>query len=387
MKRILGMTSIRSDYELMTGVYDLLDADTEVDFRLLVSGTHLSRKYGYSIENIRTDGFKILDTIESLPDEDSPVSRLVSAGVILQFASKIVADWKPELIVFAGDREDTLIYSMVGQFLGIPTLHFFGGDFENDGHPDTLTRSATSKMSTAHIVSTFEHRSRLIAIGESEDRIFVAGSVALDKFVEGNLANELASDEVLPHGKDLVGYALVIFHPVNSEIDDIGNQLRNIIEVLDSEKIPICIGHPNSDPGNFQLIEIIEQIGMKKNCWAFKNLSQNEFLHVYRNAKFIIGNSSSGIIEAASIPLGAINVGRRQSERMSGKNVIFCSGTKESILGAVREVLSSKFQLDLINLMNPYGDGRSSIRAYEFIKATDFDALLRRIDDPLKIEG
>lgn len=385
MRRILGLTSIRSDYELMTSVYSLLDADPEIDFRLLVSGAHLSQRYGMSVNNIRNDGFCILDTLETLPAEDSPASRVKSAGLLLQSAVDVVGSWMPDLIVFPGDREDTVVGAMIGLFLGIPTVHFFGGDYENDGHPDTAIRNATSMISTAHVVSISEHRDRLIAMGKFKDRICVTGSVALDKFYAPVDRDRAALETVLPSEKSLDGYALLIFHPVDSERDLAIEQFENILAVLSAVDIPVCIGYPNSDPGNFKIIKIIENLSDLPNYWTYKNLDQNSFLTLYKNARFIIGNSSSGIIEAASIPLGAVNVGRRQFGRMCGKNVIFCSGSRESITNAVEKVLSKDFSTELLHLSNPYGDGNSSIRAYEFIRDTNFGVLFQRNDDPLNL--
>ena len=387
MKKILGLTSIRSDYELMTSFYKLLNADPEVDFRLLVSGAHLSERYGMSIDNIRNDNFQILGTIQSLGDEDTSASRLKSAGVLLTSAVDVVGNWRPDLIIYAGDREDTIVGAMVGLFLAIPTVHFFGGDYENDGHPDTAVRNATSKISTAHVVSTSEHRDRLLAMGESKDRICVAGSVALDKFYAHAGSDQTILENFFPVEKSMDGYALLIFHPVDSEIDSATEHFENILAVLGAKNIPICIGYPNSDPGNFKIIDMIEMVSRKTNCWTFKNLDQNSFLELYMNASFIIGNSSSGIIEAASIPLGVVNVGRRQAQRMCGKNVVFCSGSKESISTAVEKVLSEHFNSELVAITNPYGDGNSSIRAYEYIRDTDFVSLFLRNDDPLNPNG
>ena len=150
MTRILGMTSIRSDYDLMSGVYRRLARDPEVDFKLLVSGAHLSPAFGRSVELIRQDGLEILAEIETLISGDSKSSRLKTAAGLLTGALEVVRAYRPDILVYAGDREDVLIGATLGAFLDIPTVHFFGGDHAADGHVDNPVRHATSKLSTAH---------------------------------------------------------------------------------------------------------------------------------------------------------------------------------------------------------------------------------------------
>lgn len=385
MKRILGITAIRSDYDLMSGLYRLLHEDPEIDFRLLVAGAHLSSKFGRSVDLIYRDGFRILGEIESLIDGDSPRSRLKSASVFLQSAVDLVSNWNPELILFAGDREDVLIGGLLGTYLQIPTVHFFGGDHEADGHADTAVRSATSKLATAHVVSIEEHKKRLISIGEDPARIFVAGSIALDKFVQ---FKPLPGPELMarfPPEKDLRGYALLIYHPVDGEADQAGVYFGNILTALRDCNIPVACSYPNTDPGYGNIVAQIERHANDRDRWFFRNLEREWFLSLYRHASFIIGNSSSGILEAASIPLPAINVGRRQRGRLAGENVLFCDSDLGSIRQAIAAVAQPGFRSSVSRMQNLYGDGRSAAKAYDFLKRTDFAALQPKITDPLSL--
>jgi UDP-hydrolysing UDP-N-acetyl-D-glucosamine 2-epimerase len=384
-KKILALSSIRSDYDLMSGLYRLLASDSEIDFRVLVSGAHLSRSYGLSVTHIRSDGLKILAEIESLIDGDSISSRLKTASILLQCAIDIVANWAPDLILYAGDREDVLIGAMLGVYLGIPTVHFFGGDHEKDGHSDTMVRHAASKLSTAHVVSIEEHRNRLIAIGETPERIFVAGSVALDKFIDHQCASISSMQDIFRSEKQLDGYALVIFHPVDCEKDDAGRQFECILQSLEAKGIPACISYPNTDPGNHMIINVIRSYENHKCFWFYKNLDRDVFLSVYKNARFLIGNSSSGIQEAASIPLGVINVGLRQKGRYCGQNVIFCDPDRLSVEMAIDTILSPNFNEILSKTINPYGNGRSCHKSYKYLKETDFWQMRLKIEDPLDV--
>lgn len=385
MKKILAITTIRSDYDLMSGLYRLLDGDAEIDLKLLVAGAHLSPTYGNTVDLIKKDGFGIIAEIESLIDSDSQKARLKTVSIMLQNAVDVVASWAPDLILYAGDREDVLVGGMLGTYLNIPTIHFFGGDHEKDGHADTVARHAASKLSTFHVVSIDEHKQRLLKMGESDGRIFVAGSIALDKFVQHCIGAPAETKTLLPEGKRLDGYAMVIYHPVDQEKADAGEYFENILLALKESGIPAVVSYPNSDPGNHLIIEKITQYRDDPAFWFYKNLDRQDFLYLYKQARFLIGNSSSGILEAASIPLALINVGLRQNGRYCGDNVLFCDNSKEGIGKSISYIFSDIFQKNLAEMGNPYGDGNSCKRVYELIKTNDFSKLLKKIEDPLEM--
>jgi UDP-hydrolysing UDP-N-acetyl-D-glucosamine 2-epimerase len=385
LKKILGITAIRSDYDLMSGVYGLLNADPDVDLRLMVAGAHLSPTFGRSVDAIRQDGFKILGEIESLIDGDSPRARVKSASIFLQSAVDLVSNWNPDLLIFAGDREDVLIGGMLGTYLRIPTVHFFGGDHECDGHSDSVVRHATSKLATAHVVSIEQHRQRLISIGENPDRIFVSGSVALDKFRRLKPMGKQELFARMPEGKKLEGYALVIFHPVDAEDRLAGQHYENILVALRHQGIPVAGSYPNTDPGHKSIIEVARRFENEPDCWFFKNLERSWFLSLYKHARFIIGNSSSGILEAASVPLPAINVGLRQRGRLAGANVIFCGADREEIGDAISQASQAAFRDAVSRMTNLYGEGFSTERAYKYLVSTDFFAMRFKTEDPLQL--
>jgi len=385
MRKVLAITTIRSDYDLLSSVYKLLHNSAHFDLKLLVGGAHLSSTFGSTINEIRADGFSILCEIDSLHESDSPQARLKSAANLLQGAIDAVATWQPDLIIYAGDREDVLVGGMLGTFLNIPTLHFFGGDHETDGHADTVIRHATSKLSTFHIVTIEEHKQRLLRMGEPAHRIFVSGNPALDKFAEKkrNLNDSVMS--VPPQGKAFSSYALLIYHPLDKQSEPPGEAFENILQALHSRGVAAAVSFPNSDPGHQDIIRIIERYTGNKNFWFYKNLPRGEFMGVYHGAQFLIGNSSSGILEAASIPLAAINVGLRQRNRYCGDNVLFCATGIDDIAAAIDAVQAPQFRAKVANMTNPYGDGASALKIFEFIRDHDFRALINKIEDPLKM--
>jgi len=387
MRKILAITGIRSDYDLMSGLYRKLHEDAEIDLRLLVGGAHMSRTYGHTIDQIRDDGFTILHAIESLIDSDSPASRLKTASIMLQGAVDSVANWRPDTIIYAGDREEVWIGAMLGTYLEIPTVHFYGGDHTGTGHVDNPVRHAVSKLSTAHAVTIEEHRQRLLCMGEPDSRIRVIGNISLDNFVHHHPLprQELERQAGFPAG--MKNYALVLFHPDPSEKGIAAGIFERILQTLKGLGVAACVGYPNTDPSNRDIIEVIDRYRNDENFFFYRNLEREHFISMYKQADFIIGNSSSGILEAASIPIPAINVGLRQRGRLAGENVIFCDSDAQSITEAVMRARSQPFSELIRATRNPYGDGNSADRAYRMLKELDLEVMRLKTEDALKPEG
>ena len=384
MRRLLGFTGIRSDYDLMSGLYRRLAAETAMDFKLIVGGAHLSKTYGYSLDLIRADGISVLATIESLIDSDSISSRLKSASIMLQSAVDIVAAWRPDVILYAGDREEVWIGALLGNYLEIPTVHFYGGDHTDSWHIDNPVRHATSKLSTFHVVPTEEHRQRLIAMGESDSRIRVLGSLALDNFRSGE-TDAAGKAEEAGANSELGDYALVLFHPDPSENAVAGDICRDILLELGHAGLGAYVGYPNTDAANRGIIAMFSEFASEPRFRFHRALERSTFISLYKRARFIIGNSSSGIIEAASVPIPAINVGLRQRGRLAGRNVIFADTDRDSIRRAIATAQDPAFRASIADMLNPYGDGYSCARAYELIVNTDFSRLLHKTEDPLQL--
>ncbi len=385
MSKILAFSSIRSDFDIMSSLYVLLNNDESIDFKMIVSGAHLSRRYGYSIEQIRKDGFNILLELETLLDSDTALARLKSASILLQNSLETIEKFSPDLMIYAGDREDVLIYAMIGGYLGIPTVHFFSGDHVEDGYIDNPVRHATSKLSTVHFVTLKEHKKRLIRIGEHPKRIHVTGNISLDKFLSFEPIPKKELQKYFNLSFDLDTFALLIFHPVTDEIQFADIYFENILKGLESINMITFVSYPNVDPGNHKVINVIDKYSNNSNFIFYKNLERNIFMSIYKQSKFIIGNSSSGICEAASLKIPAINVGLRQTGRYADGNVLFCGTTVDEIKKTIQLALSDKFQEKLGSIKNSYGDGKSAIRAYELLKSIDFKKLVAKVEDPIKI--
>lgn len=385
MRKILAITGIRSDYDLMSGLYRRLEKDAGIDLRLLVGGAHMSRTYGHTIDQIRQDGFTILHTIESLIDSDSLASRLKTASIMLQGSVDVVANWAPDVIIYAGDREEVWIGAMLGAYLEVPTVHFYGGDHTGTGHVDNPVRHAVSKLSTAHAVTIDEHRQRLLSMGEPDSRICVIGNMSLDNFVHHQALSRQELQEQIGIPATMVDHALVLFHPDPSEKGIAANIMERILQALKNSGIPACVGYPNTDPSNRDIIDVIEKYRPDENFYFYRNLNRHQFISMYKYASFIIGNSSSGILEAASIPIPAINVGLRQRGRIAGANVIFCDSNDLDITSAIAKARSQSFLNNLIGMVNPYGNGDSAEKAYRMLVEWDLKKIRLKTEDALML--
>lgn len=384
--KILAFTSIRSEYDLMSALYKKLGLDSDVDFQLVVSGTHLVPALGGSLSEIEKDGLRVSYRIETLLASDSQASRVKSAAILQSACVDILSNETPDLVIFAGDREDVLIYASVCAFLNIPTIHFFGGDHAKDGHVDNPVRHATSKLASLHFVSTEEHKRRMLAIGEPESRIFVIGSVALDKFLEEPVVpkSEVLKRIEIDPDAEYEKIAVLIFHPVDSERERAGDYINNMVNVLNSLGYHVCAGMPNSDPGNRAIRDALIKLKGSASLTVYENLSRSLFVNLLRSSDLMIGNSSAGLLEAPSIPLPAINVGERQKGRLASSNIVFSDGSLEAITQAVLLTQSEGFLSQLRRSSNPYGDGHSVDRAYRLIKELDFSNYARKPEDPLE---
>jgi UDP-hydrolysing UDP-N-acetyl-D-glucosamine 2-epimerase len=366
----------------MTPLFFELRADESIELKLLVSGTHNSPSFGYTRQNIKADGFDILIEIESLIDADSKSSRLKSAAILLMSAIDVVRSYGPDLIMYAGDREEVMIGALLGGYLGIPTLHLYGGDHACDGHIDNPVRHAVSKLSTCHFVSTEEHRLRLLSLKEPSFRVFNIGSIALDKF---RLVNKIDGIiEQVAQRKVNKPTAIVIYHPIEDEVKIADEIISNILNTLIDANFHCFVGLPNSDPGNIKIRNQINKLASEhESITVYGNLGREEFVSLFKSSALIVGNSSAGLLEAASIPIPCINVGARQMGRSCAGNVIFVTASAIDIAKGINKVTSEFFKSSIININNPYGDGYSANRAYSLIKSINFPDLLAKKEDPL----
>jgi UDP-N-acetylglucosamine 2-epimerase (non-hydrolysing)/GDP/UDP-N,N'-diacetylbacillosamine 2-epimerase (hydrolysing) len=222
-------------------------------------------------------------------------------------------------------------------------------------------------------------------LGENPKRIYVIGSIAIDKFITHQSIPIEKVAELFCLEKMFDKYALVIFHPLRLESEPDQIVFRNILDSLIQSNLPAFIGYPNSDPGNREIIKIAEEYSKNKQFVLFKSIDRDVFLTIYKNALFQIGNSSSGLMEAASIPIPAINVGQRQKGRKCNVNVIFCDTNVDEIKESIEKAISQEFLLKTSKVINIFGEGKSAKIAFKLIKEISFTKLFFKTEDPLNL--
>lgn len=382
IKKVLAFTGIRSDYDLLSLLYKRLNEAEDFEIKLIVSGAHLSGTYGYTLNNIVKDKIPIIAQIENLIDSNSRASRIKSLSILLQDCIHTVVSYEPDVILYAGDREEVVVGGLIGTYLRIPTIHFFGGDHALDGNIDNPVRHAVSKLSSLHFVSNEEAKKRLIKIGENENRIFTVGNPALDKII----STKYISKKDILQAFDRIGwsnYAVVMFYPLAGKEDKADQYFEEILIALETKSINAFVSYPNVDSGNKKIIKVIKRYSGKNNFIFYKNLSRSLFINLLRNSMFMIGNSSSGLYEAPTLKLGAINVGNRQKGRLCADNVIFVNQGVINIIKGIEKVLTKEFQLLLNKVQSPYGEGNSVEKIINLMRSLELKSYIVKSEDPL----
>ena len=389
MLKVLSITSIRSDFDLLSPLYDLFQDDSSIEFKLLVCGAHCSPSFGLTSRYIRDKQYPVLAEVESLVDGDSYSSRLKSAAVMLISSIDCIKNYNPNLIIVTGDREDCLMGSIIGSYLNIPVLHMYGGDHACDGHIDNPVRHAVSKLSTAHFVSHKKHKERLLSLGEEDKRIFQVGSISLDRFknISRNKPCDYSIEEIDSSLSGEQKLALIIYHSLGDSVENSLSAVENMLMSLLSKGYKCAVLGTNSDPGHTDVIAKYNEIARSypSKVLLLGTLTNDHFITLFDRCDLLIGNSSAGILEAASLKKPVINVGLRQSGRLSPPNVIFCQIHSSSILDAINKVETESFKEICAAVKNPYGDGFSAEKALSLIKSIDFPGLLRKTTDPLEV--
>lgn len=371
-KKIIAVTGARSEYDLLSPIFEKLNKDTYFEFSLVVTGSHLSESFGKTIKFIEKDGYVIEDKIYNLLDTNDRIGRIISLGTQIGGLAQAFDRLKPDIVLVAGDREEAISVTMTCAYMDIPVAHFFGGDIAKDGNIDNSVRYAASKFAHIHFPSLKEHKQTLLKLGEEENRIFVVGNPALDKFLNvPNLSLKELSKRLEFEINEGEEYFVLIQHSIISEVELQGTHIRETLEAIVESGKKCFINYPNSDAGHFAIIEAYNQYSTKypKQFKLFQNLDRLTYINLMRKATCLLGNSSSGILEAPSIGLPVINIGNRQKGRIHGNNVIFVDNNKKQILNAIDKVLNDKVFIQLVQSSpNPYGDGKTAKKVVKILK-------------------
>lgn len=376
-KKILAVTGIRSEYDIMSSVFHAIQAHPDLDLRLAVTGAHLSEAYGHTVDEIRADGFEIVDEIESLINGDGASARVKGLAVQLQGLVQTATRERPDMLLVLGDREESITTALAGAYMNIPVAHLCGGD-RVVGNVDDQVRHAVTKLAHLHFTTNQESADRVLHLGEQPFRVHNVGNPGLDRLLEvpqlsaGELSQSLGFtiDDDAP-------LLVVIQHVISTEIDGAYQQMRETLEAIEDLDIKTVLSYPNTDAGGQQMIRAIREFEYLPNLYTAKNIPRLEFVNLFRRASCLLGNSSAGILEAPLLKLPVVNVGNRQKGRLHAENVTFVPHDKAAIIKAVRHaVFDSEYRQSVAKCSNPYGDGRSSHRIADILAKTVIDESL-----------
>jgi UDP-hydrolysing UDP-N-acetyl-D-glucosamine 2-epimerase len=359
MKRTIAViTTSRADYSHLYWPLRDLSENKNVDLRIIALGSHLSPEFGSTVQEIEKDGFQIAARIECLLSSDSDVGMAKTIGVATLSLADLLGKMRPHLLLLIADRYEMLAPAAVALALRIPVAHIEGGEV-SEGAIDDAVRNALTKLSHIHFTSTLAARERVIALGEEEWRVHRAGAPSLDHLRRQPLLSreEIEKRLQLDLQKPTV---LVAYHPVTIARDTL-QEVGAFFTALGNLSEQIVFSYPNADAGSRALIERTRSfIASQGRGKIFTNLGTVLYLSLLRQVDMLVGNSSSGIMESASLALPTVNVGLRQQGRERPRNVLDADPDANSILQAIGRARTREFRDSLAGMANPYGEGCAS---------------------------
>lgn len=373
-RKIAVITGTRADYGIYYSVLKAIESHKELELNLIVCGMHLCPEFGMTVNEIEKDGFHIVDRLDTILASDTGASMAKSVGITLMGLTQSLERVKPDILLILGDRGEMMAGALAAIHMNIPVAHIHGG--EVTGTVDESIRHAITKLSHIHLPATEDSKNRIIKMGEREENIYVVGAPGID-YIKNT--DYLSREEVLSRF-NLKNDKIFIMtqHSVTTERDLVEWQVRQTLEAIVEMKIQTIISYPNSDNGGREIIRVIEEYRAKYDFLkVFKNLSQVEYLSLLNTADAMIGNSSSGIIEAPSFKLPVINIGTRQEGRLRAINVIDVGYKKEEILEGINKALyGMEFIEKLRNCINPYGNGNAGEKISEILSRVEISRSL-----------
>jgi len=373
MRRIAVITGTRADYGSYYPILKKLETDKDLSFEIIATGMHLSPQYGYTITEIENDGFKIKYKVDMLLSSDTGAAMAKNIGLGILGITDALEIIQPDILLILGDRGEMLAGAIAAAHMNIPVFHLHGG--EVTGTIDESIRHAITKLAHIHLVATNKYGERIARMGEDAWRIHVVGAPRADIILRTQLLNknEILKKYDLGH---LTEYNLLVFHPVTTEINLVEEQISNIMCSLEVIMIPTIIILPNSDAGNHIILNAYNKYKNNQLLYFFTNINHLDYLSLLKNANALIGNSSSGIIEAPLLKKAAINIGSRQLGRERSGNVIEVNADANEIVLAYQYSQSPEFKQIVLQSENIYGDGRTSDRIMSLFKDLEINYTL-----------
>lgn len=369
MKKIAVFTGTRAEYGLLYWIIKGLHESSRVELQLYVGGMHLSPEFGKTIQQIEKDGFPITERLEFLLSSDTAVGVAKSMGLALISAADSIERSKPDLLVILGDRFESMAICQAAMVAQIPIAHIHGGE-STEGLIDEAVRHSITKMAHLHFTATETYRQRVIQLGEQPENVFNFGAPGIDSVRSFTLLAKKDLSDAIEFDVSGCPYMVVTYHPVTLDKNGAVDALKNVLRAI--EKFPdykFIITYPNADTHGRALIVYLDQFKNEHpdRVLLVQSLGQFRYLSALKHCDLVIGNSSSGLIEAPTFSIPTVNIGNRQQGRISGETVIHCEENEESIQCALRLALSKEFKERCLKSKNPYGEGDCSRRIIDVL--------------------
>lgn len=377
MRKICVVTATRAEYGPLKSLLEDIRDDNELDLQIISTGTHLSSEFGFTQQQIEDDGFEVNKKIEILLSSDTPVGVSKSMGLAQISFAEAFDELQPDMVLVLGDRYELIPIVSAANVARIPVAHLSGGEL-TEGAIDELIRHALTKLSQLHFTAMEEYSKRIIQMGEQPDRVFTVGEVGLDNLLRMQLMPKGEFENSIDKKLDKRNL-LITYHPETTQgIAQVEDDFEHILAALDSlEDTLLIFTKANADVGGRVINKMIDDYVSKHNdkAIAYSSLGQLRYLSALQYVDAVVGNSSSGIVEAPSFRLATINIGDRQKGRVRATNTLDVDVDTLEIKNALREIYNPEFQDKLKHTINPYGQGNSSKKVVDILKNIDLQSL------------
>lgn len=378
MRKICVITGSRAEYGLLRWVMEAIKAMPGLHLQVVATGMHLSTEHGLTYREIEADGFTINRKVEMLLASDTATATAKAMGLGMIGFADVLSDLQPDLVLVLGDRFEIFAAVSAAMVAAIPVVHLHGGEV-TEGAVDESIRHAITKMSHLHFVAAEAYARRVIQLGEQPDRVFTVGGLGVDAIGRVALLERDELEKSLEfkfRSKNL----LVTFHPVTLDGDAAAEQMAALLEALDElDDTGLIFTLPNADTGNRILADMVRQfVAGRDNARVYQSLGQRRYLSCLRYIDGVVGNSSSGLLEAPSFAVGTVNIGSRQNGRLKAASVIDCDGDKQAIIVALQRLYTREFQVTLAGVLNPYGNGGASTKIAEILAAYPLSNIVKK---------
>jgi GDP/UDP-N,N'-diacetylbacillosamine 2-epimerase (hydrolysing) len=379
MRKICVVTGTRSEYGLLYWIIKEIESRPELSLQLVVTGMHLSPEFGLTIQNIEKDGFKIRGKVEMLLSSDTAVGISKSMGLGMISFADVLAECKPDIMLVVGDRFEIFSAVSTAMIARIPVAHCHGGEI-TEGAIDESIRHAITKMSHLHFVSCNEYRNRVIQMGEQPEMVYNVGGLGLENINKIVLLDKQTFEESIQF---ILGdlAAMVTFHPVTLDNESAEYQFGELLYSFSQfPRLRLIFTKANADADGRIINKMIDnfvQNNSERAC-AFVSLGQLRYLSALKHVNVVIGNSSSGLLEAPSFGIPTVNIGDRQKGRIIAASVIQCDNQREQIISGIRKATDDSFRAFCKSVKNPYDNGNASEKIITVLKTIELESLSRK---------